>query len=134
MPPELVPKGAENYRPRIVYRPAFAILQVIVFGGAFIIVGLSMVLAASEVGASGVVVGSLAALFGALLAAVLISTRLVVDSEKLVFWSRFRKKGHSLVRRARVHHRRGQVVRRMVMPVGYHGFRPGQDRRGRGQQ
>jgi hypothetical protein len=90
--PELVPKGAENYRPVITYRPALAPLQAFL-GVVFAIIGLSIALApGTRASVFGVVIGSLCTLLGLLLVAWVISTRLVVDSEKLVFWSGFRKK------------------------------------------
>jgi hypothetical protein len=91
MPPELVPKGAENYRPVITYRPSLAPLQVLV-GAGFAVVGLAMALAPSRAGVAGVVIGVVIVLLAAFLAALAISTRLVVDSEVLAFWSMFRKK------------------------------------------
>jgi hypothetical protein len=91
MAPELVPKGAETYRPKITYRPALAPLQGILCS-VFIVVGLSVMLSASRSGVAGVAGGGGAVLFGAILVAYVISTRLVVDPDKLVLWSGFRRK------------------------------------------
>ena len=75
MAPELVPIGAENYRPVITYRPALAPPQAF-FGVVLAVVGLSVALApGTRAYVFGVVIGSLCALLGVLLVATVISTR-----------------------------------------------------------